>query len=70
MAELNDSDASLLKPNFIQSKNKYTQDAFYIFAENAPAHIDDINMLNSIENQLCKIHAKHYKPKNISPIKI
>ena len=53
---LNDSDASLIKSKFIKPKDKYPPDTF--------AHIPNIAMLNSIENQLYKIYAKDNAPKN------
>ena len=46
------------------------QDAFYMFADYAPAHIHTISMLNSTENQLQKIDAKDHTPKNISFTKV
>ena len=65
IAELNDSNVSLLRSKFIKPNDKYPQDALHIFAENAPAHMHDITMLNSIENQLYKIDGKDHTPKNI-----
>ena len=65
IAELNDSNVSLLRSKFIKPNDKYPQDTLHIFAENAPAHMHDITMLNSIENQLYKIDAKDHTPKNI-----
>ena len=50
IAELNDSDVSLLRSKFIKPNAKYPQDALHIFAENAPAHMHNITILNSIEN--------------------
>ena len=67
IAELNDSDVSLLMLKFIEPNDKYPQDALPIFAENALAHI---TMLNLIENQVYKIDAKDHVPKKISSTKI
>ena len=70
IAELNDNDVSLVKSEFIKPNDKYPQDALHIFAENAHAHMHNITMLSSIENQLYKIDAKDHRPKNISSTKI
>ena len=70
IAELNDSDISLLRSKFIKPNDKYPQDALHIFAENAPTHMHNITMLNSIENQLYKIDAKDHTLKIISSTKI
>ena len=53
IAELNDSDASLLKSKFIEPKDKYPQDALHIFAENGPAyiHIYIYKQMQNIINQ-------------------
>ena len=58
IAELNDSGLSLLRSKFIKPNDKYFQDALHIFAENAPANMHNITMLNSIEDQLYKIKCK------------
>ena len=50
IAELNDSDVSLHRSKFIKPNDKYPQDALHIFAENAPANMHNITILNSIEN--------------------
>ena len=68
IAELNNSDVSLLRSKFIKPNDKYPQDALHMFAENAPAHI--YAYFNSIENQWYKIDAKDHIPKNISSTKI
>ena len=70
VAELSDSDVSVLRSKFIKPNDKYPQDALHILAENAPAHMHNITMLSSIENQLYKIEAKDHVPKNISSTKI
>ena len=70
IAELNDSDVSLLRLKFIKPNDKCPQDAIHIFAENAPAHMHNITVLNSIENQLYKIDGKDHILKNISSTKI
>ena len=70
IAELNNTDVSLLRSKFIKPNDKYPQDALHIFAENAPAHMLNITMLSSIENQLHKIDVKDRIPKNISSTKI
>ena len=70
IVELNDNDISLLRSKFIKPDDKYPQDALHIFAENAPAHMHNITMLNSIENHLYKIDAKDHILKNISSTKI
>ena len=70
ITELNDSGVSLLRSKFIKPNDKYPQDVLHIFAENAPAYMHNITMLNSIENQLYKIDAKDHIPKNISSTKI
>ena len=59
IAELNDSDVSLLKSKFIEPKDKYPQDALHIFAGNGPAYIYIyiyiyMILLSSIQNQLNK----------------
>ena len=46
----------MIKSKFIKPKDKYPPDTF--------AHIPNIAMLNSIENQLYKIYAKDHAPKN------
>ena len=61
---------SLLRSKYIKPNDKHTQDALHIFAKNAPAHMHNITMLNSIENQLYKIDAEDHIPKNISSTKI
>ena len=70
VAELSDSDVSVLPSKFIKPNDKYPQDALHILAENAPAHMHNITMLNSIENQLYKIDPKDHITKNISSTKI
>ena len=70
ITELNDSGVSLLRSKFIKPNDKYPQDALHICAENAPAYMHNITMLNSIENQLYKIDPKDHIPKNISSTKI
>ena len=70
IAELNDSGVSLLRLKFIKLNDKCPQDAIHIFAENAPAHMHNITVLNSIENQLYKIDGKDHILKNISSTKI
>ena len=70
VAELSVSDVSVLRLKFIKPNDKYPQDALHILAENAPAHMHNITMLNSIENQLYKIEVKDHIPKNISSTKI
>ena len=70
IAELNDSDVSLLKSKFIEPKDKYPQDALHIFAGNGPAYIYiyDITIFNS--KSIKQTDAKYYKPKIIYPTKI
>ena len=65
IVELNDSDVSLLRSKLIKPDDKYSQDGLYIFTENAPAHMHNITMFGSIENQLYKIDAKDNIPQNI-----
>ena len=61
---------SLLRSKYIKPNDKHTQDALHIFAKNAPAHMHNITMLNSIENQYYQIDAEDHIPKNISSTKI
>ena len=70
VTELSNNDVSVLRSKFIKPNDKYPQDALHILAENAPAHMHNITVLNSIENQLYKIEAKDHIPKNISSTKI
>lgn len=42
---------------FVDSNDNYPKEALHIFAENVPATIHNITMLESIENELYSIQA-------------
>lgn len=55
---------------FVDSNDNYPKEALHIFAENVPATIHNITMLESIENELYSIQAIDDWPKNVPLSKI
>ena len=47
-ADLDDYDISILKSGFVLPTESYPKDVLYILAENAPANIHNVNLLNLI----------------------
>ena len=56
-ANLDDYDSSILKARFVLRTESYPKDALHIFAENAPANIHNVNLLNSISSEMYSITA-------------
>ena len=69
-ADLDDYDVSILKSKFILPTESYPKDALRIFAENAPANIHSVNLLNSINSEMYSITAIDSIPKNVALSKI
>ena len=69
-ADLDDYDVSILKSRFVLPTESYPKDALHIFAENAPANIHNVNLLNSINSERYSITAIDSIPKNVAPSKI
>ena len=68
-AELDDYDVSILKSRFVLPTESYPKDALHIFAENAPANIHNVNLLNSINSETYSITAIDSIPENVSLFK-
>lgn len=69
-AELNDRNVKLLKSKFVDSNDDYQKDALHIFAENIPANISNITILESIDHELYSIQAIDDLSKNVAASKI
>ena len=69
-ADLDDYDVSMLKSKFVLPTESYPKDALRIFAENAPANIHNVNLLNSINREMYAITAIDSIPKNLVLSKI
>ena len=69
-ADLDDYDFSILKSRFTLPTEPYPKDALHIFAENAPANIHNVNLLNSINSEMYSITVIDSNPKNIVLSKI
>ena len=69
-ADLDDYDVSILKSRFVLPTESYPKDALHIFAENAPANIHNVNLLNSINSETYSITAIDSIPKNVALSKI
>ena len=69
-ADLDDNDVSILKSKFVLPTESYPKDALCIFAENAPANIHNVNMLNSIKSEMYSITAIDNIRKNVALSKI
>ena len=68
-ADLDDY-VSILKSRFFLPTESYPKDALHIFAENAPANIHNVNLLNSINSEMYSITAIDSIPKNVALSKI
>ena len=69
-ADLDDYDVSILKSKFVLPTESYPKDALCIFAENAPANIHNVNLLNSINSEMYSITAIDSIPKSVALSKI
>ena len=69
-ADLDEYDVSILKSRFVLPTESYPKDALHIFAENAPANIHNVNLLNSINSEMYSITAIDSIPKNVALYKI
>ena len=55
-----------MKARFVLRTESYPKDALHIFAENAPANIHNVNLLNSISSEMYSITAIDSIPKNVA----
>ena len=69
-ADLDDYDVSILKSKFVLPTESYPKDALCIFAENALANIHNVNLLNSINNEMYSTTAIDSIRKNVALSKI
>ena len=68
--DTDDYDVSILKSRFVLPTESYPKDVLHIFAENAPANIHNVNLLNSINSEICSITVIDSIPKNVALCKI
>ena len=59
-----------MKSRFVLPTESYPKDVLHIFAENAPANIHNVNLLNSINSEICSITVIDSIPKNVALCKI
>ena len=69
-ADLDDYDVSISKSRFVLPTESYPKDGLHIFAENAPANIHNVNLLNSINSEMYSITVIDSIPKNVAYSKI
>ena len=69
-ADLDDYDVSISKSRFVLPTESYPKDGLHIFAENAPANIHNVNLLNSINSEMYSITVIDSIPKNVAHSKI
>ena len=55
-----------MKARFVLRTESYPKDALHIFAENAPANIHNVDLLNSISSEMYSITAIDSIPKNVA----
>ena len=68
-ADLDDY-VSILKSRFVLPTESYPKDALHNFAENAPANIHNVNLLDSINSEMYSITPIDSIPKNVALSKI
>ena len=59
-----------MKSRFVLPTESYPKHALHIFAENAPANIHNVNLLNSINSEMYSITAIDSIPKSVALSKI
>ena len=69
-ADLDDYDVSISKSRFVLPTESYPKDGLHIFAENAPANIHNVNLLNSINSEMYSITVIDSIPQNVAHSKI